>query len=286
MKVAVVGASGFLGRHVLATLAARGVETVATSRSGAVAHAQPGQRPMALDSADPPADPFAALGRPDVVIHLAWGGLQNYRGLHHFETELPTHYRLLAALVRGGLSRLVVSGTCFEYGMASGALHEELQPAPANPYGFAKNALREQLGYLQAQTGFALAWARLFYLYGEGQGARSLHAQLRAAVAAGERLFPMSGGEQLRDFLDVREAARLLVALALQAGDVGIVNLCSGRPVSVRGLVERWIRENGWDIAPDLGRYPYPDYEPFAFWGDRGKLDRLLGPASNGEATP
>ncbi|WP_349371516.1 NAD(P)-dependent oxidoreductase [Salinarimonas sp.] len=286
MRVVVVGASGFLGRHILAALASRGLETVATSRSGAVAQASAGQETLALDLAAPPADPFAALGRPDVVVHLAWGGLPNYRSLHHFETELPAQYAFLAALARGGLRRLVVAGTCFEYGMASGPLDEALQPAPANPYGYAKNALREQLGHLQAQTGLALVWARLFYLYGEGQGARSLHSQLRAAVAAGERSFPMSGGEQLRDFLDVREAARLLVALALHAGNVGVVNVCSGRPVSVRGLVEHWIRENGWDIVPDLGRYPYPDYEPFAFWGDRGKLDRLLGPAANEEATP
>lgn len=276
MRVAVIGASGFLGRHVLADLAAKGIETIATSRSGAIAHAHPGQSVAALDCDAPPADPFEALGNPDVVIHLAWGGLPNYRSLHHFESELPRQYRLLATLARCGLRHLVVAGTCFEYGMASGALSESLTPAPANPYGFAKNALREQLTFLRAETGVSLAWARLFYIYGEGQGPRSLYSQLRAAVAAGEPSFPMSGGEQLRDFLDVQEVARLLVALALQAGDPGVVNICSGRPISVRNLVERWISENGWDIALELGRYPYPDYEPLAFWGERNKLDRIL----------
>jgi dTDP-6-deoxy-L-talose 4-dehydrogenase (NAD+) len=47
----------------------------------------------------------------------------------------------------------------------------------------------------------------------------------------------------------------------------------------VRRLVEQWIERNGWSIDLELGRYPYPDYEPMAFWGDRRKLDTCLGPA-------
>ena len=86
----------------------------------------------------------------------------------------------------------------------------------------------------------------------------------------------MSGGEQLRDYLPVGQVAQHLVSLALKATDNGVVNVCSGRPVSVRALVEGWIKENGWSIVPNLGHFAYPDYEPMAFWGDRRKLDRCL----------
>jgi nucleoside-diphosphate-sugar epimerase len=86
----------------------------------------------------------------------------------------------------------------------------------------------------------------------------------------------MSGGEQLRDYLPVSEVARSLVALVLKQADIGVVNVCSGQPVSVRKLVEGWIAENDWSIDLNLGRYPYPDYEPMAFWGDRRKLNKLL----------
>jgi hypothetical protein len=44
----------------------------------------------------------------------------------------------------------------------------------------------------------------------------------------------------------------------------------------MRGVVESWLRDNGWRITLRLGRYPYPDYEPFAFWGSAEKLHEVL----------
>lgn len=277
MKVAVTGASGFIGRAVLAALSRRGIGAVACARANIDAIAALGHEAVVLDLHDAPADSFERLGRPDVLIHLAWAGLPNYRSLHHVEAELPAQYRFLHGLVEAGLGALVVAGTCFEYGMQSGPLHEDLPTHPENPYGFAKDALRRELEFLKTAKPFALTWARLFYLYGEGQAGTSLLPQLRQAVARGDKAFNMSGGEQLRDYLTVDAAADLLVSLALARRDAGAVNVCSGRPVSVRRLVEGWIRDNGWTIDLNLGHYPYPDYEPMAFWGERRKLDHILG---------
>jgi dTDP-6-deoxy-L-talose 4-dehydrogenase (NAD+) len=86
----------------------------------------------------------------------------------------------------------------------------------------------------------------------------------------------MSAGEQLRDYLPVEEVARAIVFLAGRQGNPGCINVCAGKPISVRTLVEGWIAENGWEIALNLGHYPYPDYEPMAFWGDRDRLDAIL----------
>jgi dTDP-6-deoxy-L-talose 4-dehydrogenase (NAD+) len=150
-------------------------------------------------------------------------------------------------------------------------------PQPSNPYGFAKDTLRCQLEYLKSTHPFQLSWARLFYLYGEGQAESSLFSQLRQAVERGDRVFNMSGGEQLRDYLHVTQVARHLVSLALAKRDVGAVNICSGTPVSVRKLVESWVNENGWLISLNLGHYSYPDHEPMAFWGDSRKFSTLIG---------
>ncbi|HEX8988893.1 MAG TPA: NAD(P)-dependent oxidoreductase [Rhodocyclaceae bacterium] len=278
--VAVTGASGFIGRHVVAALAGEAVEVVAVTRNAArLPRAAESVRVVELDLGEPGADAFERLGRPDVLVHLAWDGLPNYRSLHHFETELPRQYAFLKSLVRGGLESMVVAGTCFEYGLQAGGLSEETSPQPVTPYGLAKDALRRQLEFLRADAPFALTWARLFYTYGDGQPATSLLPLLRAAVERGDRSFDMSGGEQLRDYLPVGEISRLIAALALKHPDSGAVNVCSGTPVSIRRLVEKWIAENGWDLELNLGRYPYPDYEPLAFWGDPRKLHRLTGVA-------
>ena len=135
-----------------------------------------------------------------------------------------------------------------------------------NTYAFAKDTLRRQLEYLRKCHSFALTWARIFYLYGDGQAESSLLPQLKQAVAQGKTLFNMSGGEQLRDYLPVGDVAQNFALLALNRADIGVVNICSGKPISVRKMVESWIDENNWNINLNLGHCPYPDYEPLAFW--------------------
>jgi nucleoside-diphosphate-sugar epimerase len=278
VRIAVTGATGFIGSHVVAELDRRGHSAILASRSALQRSPIPTeQRHVPLDIYDPPDDAYQALGQPDVLLHLAWAGLSDYRSLLHIERELPSHYRFLRTMLAGGLSRLVVTGTCLEYGLQSGALHEELEARPTTPYGYAKNALRTQLEYLKRDLPFALTWARIFYVFGVGQASTSLYSQVTAAAERGDPVFNMSGGEQLRDYLPVSTAARYLVSLATNGGDNGIVNVCSGKPVSVYDLVESWIAARGWSITLNRGKVPYPDYEPMEFWGDRRKMDRCLG---------
>src|SRR3546814_2575320 len=78
---------------------------------------------------------LTALGCPDALIHLAWPGLPNYQRLFHIEENLPADYRFISTLVRQGLKHVLVTGTCFEYGLQSGALAEDRLTRPANPYG-------------------------------------------------------------------------------------------------------------------------------------------------------
>ena len=81
-----------------------------------------------------------------------------------------------------------------------------------------------------------LTWCRLFYLFGEGEDPRRLVPYVRAKLKAGEPA-ELSSGTQIRDFLDVREAGRMIVETAL--GPVqGPVNICSGQPVTVRQIAE------------------------------------------------
>jgi len=277
MRIAVTGGNGFLGRHVVAALSHYRDDLKFLVRAEQPERKiQNPDQAVRFDLHNPPDNAYERLGSPEVLIHLAWGGLPNYGSLHHFEEELPAQYRFLKQMVESGTENLVVTGTCFEYGMKSGPLDESIVPKPANPYGFAKNSLRQGLELLQARAEYGLTWFRLFYLYGSGQSPKALIPQLDAAIANGDRTFRMSGGDQLRDYIAVQEAADLIVRLSRTKRNLGVVNLCSGQPVSVRTFVERQIRDRNAGIALELGYHPYSEHEPMAFWGERKHLDSIL----------
>ncbi|VVO61705.1 dTDP-6-deoxy-L-talose 4-dehydrogenase (NAD(+)) [Pseudomonas fluorescens] len=279
MKVLVTGATGFVGRHLVAALLARGCEVRAVARNAQTAQGMPWINDVEFVSADIHAadlDVVALTEGVDALAHLAWPGLPNYRALFHFEHNLMADYRFIKSAVEAGVQQVLVTGTCFEYGMQSGPLSESSEPQPSNPYGLAKHTLHLFLQNLQQQQPFTLQWARLFYLHGEGQNPNSLLAALDRAVDAGEPSFNMSAGEQLRDFLPIENAAGYLAAILQQRDFNGVINCASGQPVSVRALVEQRLRERGASIDLNLGHYPYPTHEPLAFWAVVERLQQLL----------
>ena len=147
MRIAVTGATGFVGRHVLSELTRHPVHVVAGTRNTSANNLDGADvEVVQLDINDSFGNAFALLGKPDVLIHLAWGGLPNYRSLHHFETELPMQYRFLRDLVQSGLSGLVVAGTCLEYGMQSGELFEVMDGHP-------RQSLRIRQGHASSPAG-------------------------------------------------------------------------------------------------------------------------------------
>lgn len=277
MKVAITGASGFIGRHLLLELERYPIQVFAITRNaGKLAQASKRTKVIEFDLNNYSGNPYELLGSPDLLIHLAWDRLSNYRDLYHFEVQLPVHFHFLQQMVHAGLTSIFVAGTCFEYGLQSGALSEEQYTRPVNSYAFAKDTLHKQLQLLQEQCPFHLTWGRLFYMYGDGQAPNSLYPQLMEAIKQNSTSFNMSGGEQLRDYLPVSEVAKLIARIALNKRGTGTINLCSGKPISVRRLVEQWIESSKRQITLNMGHYPYSEHEPLAFWGDRTLLDQEL----------
>jgi len=279
MKILVTGATGFVGSYVVRELLNSNIEVIATSRSVEKAELQPWfpeVNYVPCDLNDIRKDYYSFFDRPDRAIHLSWEGLPNYMALFHIENNLYANYLFLKNLIENGLRHLVVTGTCFEYGIRNGLLDEESESRPNNPYGLAKDTLRKFLVQLQWKKYFILQWVRLFYLYGEGQNPSSILSQLDTAIENNEKEFKMSEGDQLRDYLSVQRVAEYIVKIALQKDVVGTINCCSGTPISIRKLVENHLREKQKNIALNLGYYPYPEHEPMAFWGDNKKLLSIL----------
>ena len=280
-KVLVTGATGFIGNYVVEELLKYDVEIIASSSNREKAgretwYGHVRYIPFDFANYSQSENYFKFFNEPDILIHLAWEGLPNYKSNFHTDINLPRHLALLTNFIENGLKDLTVTGTCLEYGMQEGCLSEESRTIPSNPYAIAKDSLRRALQNLQQQYSFSFKWARLFYTYGAGQNPNSLLSQLDTALKNGEDVFNMSGGEQVRDYLPVEKLAEYIVKIALQNEITGIVNCCSGEPVTVREFVEDYLRRKHKSIKLNLGYYPYTDYEPMRFWGDNRKLKSII----------
>ena len=284
MKILVTGASGFIGKYVLDELLKTNHTIVVAGRTEPTpAHSATGNQVqfkyLDLNNIDPATNYFTYFGCPDLTIHLAWQGLPNYTQLFHFERNLFHQYQFLKNLVTNGLRSLTVTGTCFEYGMQGGQLSEDLPAIPDNAYALAKYTLYRFLTELKKQHPFQLSWLRLFYMYGSGQSPNSLFSQLTTALERGDKSFNMSGGEQVRDFLPVKEVAAIITKIALLQTDAGIINCCSGQPVKVKDWVQTYLQLHNRQLELNLGYYPYAAYEPMEFWGNVTKLNSTLSDA-------
>lgn len=265
--VVVTGATGFVGQHLVPILLANNYRVTAIARDAQKAAQFPWSRDVEFVACDLGQEVSTLEVDPDAgLIHLAWPGLPNYKDLFHIEENVPLSYNLVKHFVANGCQQVLVTGTCFEFGFQSGPITADAVPQPNNPYAIAKDCLRQYLEQLAKHTEFCLQWPRLFYMYGAGQNPRSVLPQLDAAIDKGEPVFNMSGGEQLRDFLPIEAVAQQLFDI-YEHKRAGTINVCSGTPISVRRLVEDHIKARGAEIELNLGHYPYPDYEPMAFWG-------------------
>ena len=278
----VTGATGFIGQHVIERLLATdNVRILATARTKPTQSAWLSKVqfvPFDINADFSETDLFAYFGEPDTLIHLAWQGLPDYKSLAHIDTYWLQHYRFLTNLIANGLTDLTVTGTCLEYGLQSGCLSEELPTQPTTAYGLAKDTLRKTLDLFLTGRNVSFTWLRLFYMYGKGQNPKSLLAQVEAAALRNETVFNMSKGDQLRDYLPIAKMADYITQVTLQQVVSGIFNCCSGQPIAVRTLVERFMQEHQYSLTLNLGHYPYPDYEPLAFWGNNQKLQTLINP--------
>lgn len=280
MKILVTGASGFIGNYVMDYLVHNtNHQIIATSRNKERVKDKiwyPKVQFLEADLYSKKNNFFEFFENPDLLIHLAWSNLPNYSKSFHITENLTNDVLFLENIIDNGLKQLVVTGTCFEYGMQEGELCEAMPTLPQNPYAIAKDALRKYLEFKTVDNNLRLLWLRLFYMYGKGQSPNSIISQLESALKNGEEQFNMSGGEQIRDYLPVENVAEYIVKCALNWESTGIINISSGKPIKLRDFIENYLKTIRKHIKLNLGSYPYSSIEPMAFWGKNEKLKNKI----------
>jgi dTDP-6-deoxy-L-talose 4-dehydrogenase (NAD+) len=241
-NILLTGASGFVGRQTARALIARGHRLRLVLRRGGFARSGlPDGAAEIIETDDlfaEDADWWAdALSDIDTVIHAAWY-VEPGKYLdspHNIDCTIGS-LMIAEGALRAAVRKFIGIGTCFEYRLPNAAITEASEPGPVTLYAAAKLALCRMLEKRFAGTGVDFAWARLFYLYGEGEHPARLFPLLHRKLSAGEPMV-LSAGDKIRDFLDVADAGRLIATLA-ETGQTGIANICSGRPVTIREVAE------------------------------------------------
>ncbi len=192
--------------------------------------------PVDLD--DPSAIEALARGaRASLAIHMAWYAepttyLRSSRNMD----SLAMSARLAKALYEHGCGKILGAGTCAEYA-ANDRPQVETDPiAPRSLYGVCKRAACTAIEALATEEKKEFAWARIFHIHGPGDSRARLIPSIVAQLRRGA-VVELTDGTQVRDHLHVSDVGTAIAAIALGEAR-GVVNVCSGEPVTLRRVVE------------------------------------------------
>ncbi|MGN0325366.1 MAG: NAD-dependent epimerase/dehydratase family protein, partial [Lachnospiraceae bacterium] len=190
---------------------------------------------------------------------------------------LSDHYCFIRRMINEGLKQILVMGTMHEVGYWEGAIEENTPCNPSSLYGIAKDSLRRAVFAMCKGRDVTVQWLRAYYIYGDDRRSASIFGKLCAAEERGQEFFPFTSGKNKYDFIEVKQLAKMIAATAMQTEVAGIINCCTGVPVSLAEQVEGYIQSRNMKIRLQYGTFPDRPYDSPGVWGDPEKIQRIMG---------
>lgn len=278
-RVLLTGATGFIGRHTIQFMIESGYEVHAVSH---VVRPSFKQEPNLfwhqcdLLNTEQQRSLLTEV-KPTHLLHFAWyttpgkywTSLENLRWV---QASLD----LLMNFINQDGKRAVLAGTCAEYDWSYGYCSEKITPTkPSTLYGTCKHSLQKMLRHLCRQTELSSAWGRIFFVYGPHEHPSRLVPTVVKSLLKGE-IARCSHGEQIRDFLFVKDVASAFVAL-LESPIEGPVNIASGQPIALKSIVEFISQRLGHPELVEFGAVPVSADEPPLLVADITRLTQEVG---------
>lgn len=273
-RVLIVGGQGYLGRH-LVNSAPRDARICTLSRQ--TIKSKPNHFAADIGNKAALAEIFNTY-QPQWVINCAASGVQLGAGRDGVEAMSSVNH--LGALNIAQLcasspsvERLLHIGSCFEYGNRSGAICETAPLRPTTQYGETKAA--GTLAVLESCVNKAVCVARMFSLWGRDEPAHRIFPQVTAAAKKQRRL-ELTACEQLRDYIHVSDAARILWALLAHKyfGEDALVNVAAGDHRSLRAYAQSLNKVLGGQGQLVFDALPYRPGEMMSLLADVRCLQR------------
>ena len=275
--VMLTGASGFIGSHCIPLLIKQGYEVHAlTSGKNPQSDRSVTWHSVDLLNPDQVHNVIESIC-PTHLLHFAW---YTKPGMYWSAREnvqwLQASLNLVQEFSAGGGKRMVGAGTCAEYDWRFGYCSEDITPLkPQTLYGISKESFQIIAQEILKIADISNAWGRIFFLYGPYEDQSRLvpsiiNALLRAQPAS------CTTGNQIRDYLFVEDVADAFVGL-LDSPVNGPVNIASGKPVSIREIIELIGTKIGHEELIRYGQLPTSSSEAPFIVADNRRLINEVG---------
>ncbi len=249
MKIFLTGGTGFIGSHFLKQALEEKIKIIALKRSQkSKSRILINQEPSWIVANYREVE-ISELEKIDVLVHLAThSGNVPYDNIENcIKWNVVEVMSLLEKARLAGIKNFLVAGSCFEYGTSSKSYEKIPTSAklePTNSYAASKAAASISFQQWAKQYGLNLEILRVFHVYGEGELGKRLWPSLKKAAIDGND-FPMTLGEQIRDFQPVENVAKAFlkrtINLTKVSNKVKVYNLSTTRPMTtINFATEAW----------------------------------------------